>query len=362
MPPPTVAVTESVAERIPIYGEYVGQTESSLYVEMRARVDGFLEKRLFEEGTLVEKGAPLFQIDAGPYKARLDRVKAQLERARAQLAKAERDVARLKPLYEQDAASQMDYDNAVAAVEEMMANVMGSEAELEEAELELSYTSIKAPMTGLIGESEVDIGGLVGSQGASLLTTIRRIDPIHVRFSITALEYLRLRQKKEALGDFEKEIPTKSSVSITLPDGTDYDIKGDVAFTAPQVNPKTGSLALRAVLSNPDGDLRPGQYTRVRLRLGWLPEAVLVPQQAVQVDLGGPYVVVVGEDQRAERRFVALGQIWEDRVVVEGGLDAGERVIVEGMHKVRPGMEVEIVSEDSDKEGGPESTTEKGVS
>ena len=251
-PPPTVIVEEVRRETVPIYTDYVGRTEASRSVEVRARVDGFLERRLFREGSLVKKGDLLFVIDPKPYEAKMRQLEAQVQRREATLAKTERDVERLGPLFERNAASRLDYDNALSAEEEARAELASAIAELEQAKLELSYTEIRAPIDGLAGARQVDIGALVGSKGASLLTTVQRTDPMWVTFNMTAEEYLGVRRKlKTADLEDDEPIAVGSLINIYLPDGSRYEYSGDIDFTDPAINPRTGTFQVRAEISNP---------------------------------------------------------------------------------------------------------------
>ncbi len=349
------------ARRVPIYAEYIGRTEASLYVEIRARVAGFLEEERFQEGTRVEAGQVLYVIDKRPYEARRDRARAVLGRAQSAGAKAERDEARLRPLHEQGAASQLDYDDAVTAVEEAKAAVEIAEADLARAELELEYTEVSAPIHGYIGESNVDIGAVVGPGGESLLAVVQRLDPIHLRFSMTALDYLTTRRKRsrqqEFLADREEtrgppgDTRMVGQILITLPDGEEYEFGGSVDFSAPEINPTTGTFSVRAVLPNPDRVLLPGMHTEVRLLQGVRRDAILVPQRALQVEQGGAFVWVVRGDGTVEHRFVLTAQFIGDEVIVDNGLEAGETVVVEGMHKLRPNTPVRIVVADAGEVG-----------
>ena len=226
----------------------------------------------------------------------------------------------------------------------MRANLLVAQAFLEEAEVELSYTRIKAPLTGLIGESRFHIGALVGAQNEYLLTSVQRVDPIWVRFNMTDRDFLSFRKRAEQQGEIPELSSQWQSVSITLPDETDYTWKGEVGFTDPQINPQTGTFAVRAVLPNPDLELRPGQFTHVRLRIGWISNALLVPQSSIQVDQSNLYVFVVTPENTVETRFVGIDQVWEDNVVVTNGLALTDIVIKEGMLKVRPGMTVVIAN------------------
>ena len=339
-----VVVARVIQQNIPIYSDFVGQTEASLYVDIRARVEGFLEDELFDEGTMVKEKQLLYKIDSRPYMARVNRLKAEVERFEALRSQAERNLARIKPLYEQNAASQKDHDEAITDFEESKANLSIANASLEEAKLELDYTSIYSPLAGLIGESRVHIGSVVGPGSESLLTRVQKTDPIHVRFSMTALEYLEFRRRAEKRGKIPELASQWESVSITLPDGTDYKWKGEVKFKDPQVNPQTGTFAIRAVIPNPELTLRPGQYTRVRLRMGWIPNAMLIPQQALQFEQGGVSISLVDNDGKVQKRFVEIGDDWKELVLIEEGLSGDENVIIEGMHKVRPGMKVKTVT------------------
>lgn len=336
-----VVVAPVEQRSIPVFGRYIATMLPSLDVEVRARVSGFLEEMSFNEGSVVKEGDVLYRIDDRPYQANLERVRAQLQRSEAALAKAKRDVARLKPLYEQDAASQLDFDNAIAAQEQAEADVAESKANLVDAELQLGYTEVRAPISGLIGASNVDIGALVGSEGESLLCTIRQIDPMFVQFHMSDLDYLNARRSKQTYLERMKADASGKSVeglvNITLPDKTDYNYRGDISFTDPQVNSNTGTFSVRAVVPNPNRVLLPGQYTRVRLRLDTIPNALVVDEKAIQIEQGGSFVMVAMPDNTVERRFLVLGTRTNGRVVVDSGLSVGEQIIVEGMHKVEHG-------------------------
>jgi membrane fusion protein (multidrug efflux system) len=350
VPPRQVVVVRAELKDFPIYGRYVGVTQASLEVEIRARVDGFVEDKLFLEGSVVNEGDVLYRIDKRSYQASVNRLKARLDHDKAALAKAGRDVERIKPLYEQNAASQLDYDNALSAEEKARASVAASQAELEEDELELSYTEIRAPIRGLVGESLVDIGALVGSGGQSLLTTVRRINPIEVRFNMSALDYLHARRRittwSEQREADEKGQFLKGFVRITLPDDSEYPYMGDVRFTDPQVNPETGTFAVHAILPNPNRELLPGQHTRVMIKLEELSDVVVIPEQTIQIEQGGANVMVVLQDNIVEQRFVMPSARMEGEVVIDSGLTAGEMVIVEGIHRVHHGQKVIPISQE----------------
>ena len=352
-PPPPAEPLEVVVELskekdFPIYGTFIGTTKASLDVQVRARVDGFIEELTFTEGSLVKEGQLLYRIDNRPYKARVKRLQANAESARAQLAKAERDVARLEPLYKQDAVSQLDLDNALSAREQADASLAAALAELNEAELEMAYTEVVSPISGLVGATRVDLGALVGSGGESLLTTVKRVDPMYVQFHMSALDYLHARQRHagyEEQRKLEEEgKAVEGKVNITLPDNSNYHYLGEVDFTDPQLDPKTGTFAVRASVPNPDRELLPGQYTQVKLILDIIPKAVIVDEKMIQVEQGGTYVMVAMPDGTAERRFIITGARHEGDVVVDSGLATGEMIICEGMHKVRHGQKIRTIS------------------
>ncbi|MCC4831445.1 efflux RND transporter periplasmic adaptor subunit [Shewanella sp. 10N.7] len=340
---PKLVVVEQVnTVTVPLYGNYVGVTKASLDVEVRARVDGFVEGKSFIEGSAVKEGALLYSIDNRPYLAVVNRLKANVESQQSVLDKSKRDVERLKPLYEQDATSQLDFDNAISILSQARSSLAASKAELEEAELELSYTEIRSPISGLVSRSEVDIGALVGSSGQSLLTRVKQVNPIYVTFNMSALDYLNARRRMTSYSaQQEAEAEGKAVegfVRITLPDNSQYRFLGDVGFTDPSVNPETGTFQVRAELPNPDRELLPGQYTNVRIKLNEVNNAIVIPQKATQVEQGGVYVMVVLPDNKVERRFIVIEHQGEMGVVVKSGLKAGELVIVEGMHRVRHGQ------------------------
>lgn len=340
--PPIVIVEKPTTENIYIHGDYVGQLTAKKKVEVRARVDGFLENMLFKEGKLVEEGELLFTIDPSQYEARVNRANAQLAQAKAATAKAERDVKRLKPLYEQNAASQLDLDNAIAALEKEKANIMMYEAELQQAQLELSFTKVRSPLSGYIGERQVDIGTLVGSKGASLLTSVFQTDTVFVHFHMTALDYLKSKNYNVDLTSADTlHRGFKPTVSVTKADRTEYPLKGIVDFTNPQVDSKTGTFTLRAEIPNPDRELLPGQFTRVKVLLNVIEDALLVPKKSIIVEKGGEFVYVMRPDSTIEKRYIQTGDELKTSVVVIRGLLANELLVTEGIHKLDHGIKIQ---------------------
>lgn len=340
---PVVAVEEVETDDVSIYGEYVGRVNAHQFVEVRARVEGYLEKMLFEEGTYVEKGQTLFIIDPLLYKANVESARARLNKAKAQALKAERDLSRIKPLYEENAASQLDLDNAVAAYETSHADVVIGEADLTQAEMVLGYTAVKSPISGYISERNADIGTLVGPGGKSLLATVVKTDTVRIDFSMTALDYLRSKDRNINIGQKDSTKNWDSYVTVTLADGREYPYKGLVDFTDPQVDPATGTFSVRAEMPNKDRELLPGQFTRVKMLLDVRENAVVVPSRALEIEKGGAYIFVVRPDSVVERRYVEIGPEVDNNTVIERGLAKGEKIVVEGFHKLNAGMKVNPV-------------------
>ena len=347
---PVVQVEPAETDDIELYGEYVGRIRAQQFVEIRARVEGFLEKMLFEEGTYVKKGQPLFIIDPKLYEARVNKAKAQLNKDKALELKADRDLKRIRPLYEQNAASQLDLDNAIASYESATASVAMSEADLTQAQMTLGYTSVQSPIAGYISERNADIGTLVGPSGKSLLATVVKSDTVRVDFSMTALDYLRSKARNVNLGHRDSTRKWDPYITVTLADGSEYPYRGLVDFADPQVDPQTGTFSVRAEMANPDHILLPGQFTKVRLLLDVREDAVVVPSKAIEIEKGGAYIYVVRPDSIVEKRFVETGPEWGNNIVVERGLVRGEDIVVEGYHKLQHGMKVEPVAPRRDEE------------
>lgn len=340
---PVVQVTPVVQEDVEIYGEYVGRVRAQQFVEVHARVEGYLENMLFEEGTYVEKGQTLFVINRGQYKAKADRAKAQLQKDEAQEQQAKRQLERIRPLYEQNAASRLDLDNAVAAYETAKAAVEMSKADLSQAELELGYTTVTSPLSGHISERHVDVGTLVGPGNKSLLATIVKSDTVLVDFSMTSLDYLNSKERNVEIGQQDTTRSWQPNVTVTLADNTIYPYKGLVDFAEPQVDPHTGTFSVRAELPNPSRELLPGQFTKVKLLLDVRENATVVPAKAIIMEKGGAYIYVLRQrDSTVEKRFIELGPEFENNIVVERGLEPGELIVDEGYHKLSAGAKVRV--------------------
>ena len=340
---PTVVVAPASQKGVAIYGEYVGRVRAQQFVEVRARVEGYLEQMLFAEGTYVNKNQVLFVINQDQYKAKAERARAQLKKDKAQALKAKRDLERIRPLYEQNAASQLDLDNAIAAYETAEALVGMSKSDLDQAELELGRTVVRSPIAGHISERHVDLGTLVGPGAKSLLASVVKSDTVLVDFSMTALDYLKSKERNVLLGQKDSTRSWQPSVTITLADNTVYPHKGLVDFAEPQVDPRTGTFSVRAEMPNPNRVLLPGQFTKVKLLLDVREHSTVVPKKSVIIEKGGAYIYVMRRDSIVERRFIELGPEIQNQVVVERGLAANENIVIEGFHKLTPGMKVKPV-------------------
>ncbi len=334
-PLPAVVVAEVVRKTVPIYSEFVAQTDARETVEIRARVQAFLEAQHFTEGTIVKKNQLLFTLDKREYQAKLLQAKAELEIALARLGKAETDERRLKPLAERRAVPQQDYDNAAANLLAARASVSAARANVVAAELDLSYTTIRSPIAGLIGKRLVAPGNLVGKGEATLLDTVSSIDPIRVNATISEAEYLRFFARRK------EQDPGSRSLELILADGSIYPYKGKLVIIDRAVDQKTGTLNIAAEFPNPEGQLRPGQFGRVRAVAEVARDAILVPKRAVQEIQGMKAVLVVGADDMVALRTIQPGETVGDLLIVREGLEPGERVIVDGIQKARPGSKVQ---------------------
>lgn len=340
---PVVSVDTVRTRNVEIYGEFPGRIRAQQFVEVRARVEGYLEKMMFEEGTYVKKDQILFIIDPKQYKAQVDRAEALVTKNKAMALKAERDLARIRPLFEQKASSQLDLDNAVAAYESAKADVQVSEANLTEARLALSYTTVRSPISGYISERHVDIGTLVGPGSQSLLANVVKSDTVLVEFKMTDLDYQKSKARNVNLGQKDTSRHWDPYVTITMADKSVYKYKGLVDFADPLVDAKSGTFSVRAEMPNPDRELLPGQFTNVKVLLDVRENAVAVPTKAIIIEKSGSFIFVLKHDGIVEKRFIQTGPEVENTTVVERGLNPGEVIVVEGEHKLSHGMKVEAV-------------------
>lgn len=345
-----IVLVESVGkDHIGIYGDYVGMIRATRNVEVHARVEGYLEKMTFSEGKQVAQNEPLFYINNVQYKARLEKAKAQLKKDEAQASKAARDLERIKPLYEQNAASRLDLDNAIAANDIAIANVAMSKADLEQAQLEFNYTVVRSPISGYISERYVDVGTLVGKSNSSLLARVVKRDTVTVDFKLTALDYLRSQRRNVHIGDVDTTRWWQPTVTVTLADNSVYSEEGVVDFASPQVDPKTGTFGVRADLPNPNQILLPGQFTRVKLLLDVLEDVIVVPRKAVTIEKGGAFIYVVRPDSVAEKRYIETGPEQGNNIVVTRGLSENENIVIEGTQKLVHGQKALARTEEEQK-------------
>ena len=344
MTPPTVKVVEVIQQDIPITEDFVGQTYGLYDIAIRARVEGFLEKIYFQEGTQVNKGQLLYTIDPQPFEANVAGVQGQVAEANTMLVKAESDLNRIRPLAKIDAVSQSDLDAAVAQRDAAKASVDAAEAALRLARIELGYTRIYSPITGIIGKTEAYPGDFVG-RGFSdvVLNEVSRIDTILVNFHMPEEQYLRIARpiltgEKQAGTRWKKEY---EGLKLILADGSLYPEKGEVKFINRQVNPTTGTILLQAAFANPDFILRPGQFAKVAAVIDVIPDGILIPQRCVQEVQGVYSVFVVKEDQTLEYREIEVGPTFQTSFwIVEKGLVPGEQVVYEGLQRAKSGMKV----------------------
>ncbi len=348
MPPPEVAVVTVEPRSLPVTFEYTGQTAGSREVEVRARVTGILVSRNFTEGAPVKKGQSLYSIDPAPFEAALARAEADVAAAEAREQQARRNAARLRPLLAEKAVSQKESDDAASAEAIGAADVKAARARLAEARLNLGYTKVEAPASGVASRSLRSEGSLVSGPDV-LLTTVMQVDPIWVNFGIPDNEQARLQKDVDA-GRLVLPKDGRFEVALRLSDGSIYSRTGKVNFSDVRISPATGTREARAELPNPEGALRPGQFARVILKGAARPNAVAVPQRAVLEGPQGKFVYVVSEKNLAEPRPVEVGEWAGDSWILSSGLKAGERVIVDGVMKIGPGAPVRIAEKPQARE------------
>jgi len=335
-PPPDVLVTDVVQKDVPIYTEWVGTTDGNINAQIRARIRGYLQTRNYTEGTMVRTGDLLFVIDPRPYQAALDQAKGELGRAEASLTKAQQDVTRYTPLAAEGAISQQELDNAVQAQRAGKAAVAAARATVEKAQLDLDWTQLKSPIDGIAGISIAQIGDLVSEN--TVLTTVSQVDPIKVSVPISEQEYLRFAPAIQLDGSGQR--PTKPTLELILADGSVHRERGTASVVNRQVDIKTGTMMIVTLFPNPGSLLRPGQYAKVRAPVDTRVGALLVPQRAVQEMQGTYQVAVVGADNKVAMRTVKAGPRVGNMWVIDEGIKPGERVVVEGLQKVRDGVTV----------------------
>ncbi|WP_322054823.1 efflux RND transporter periplasmic adaptor subunit [Paraburkholderia bannensis] len=340
---PEVGVVTVQTSTVPVVTELPGRTNAFLVAQVRARVDGIVLRREFTEGSVVKAGQRLYKIDPAPYIATLNNAKATLAKAKANLVTQNALVARYKVLVSANAVSKQDYDNAVAAQGQAQADVDAGKAAVDTAQINLGYTDVLSPITGKVGISQVTPGAYVQASAATLLSTVQQMTPMYVDLTQSSLDGLRLRREVEE-GRLKTNGPDAAKVTLVLEDGRNYAQQGKLQFTDVTVDQTTGSVTIRALFPNPDNVLLPGMFVRARIDEGTNDHAILVPQIGVQHDQKGQAtVMVVNAQNKVELHPVvtsaSIGQDW----VVDSGLNAGDRVIVQGTEKVKPGVQVKAV-------------------
>ncbi|GMV92661.1 MAG: hypothetical protein AMXMBFR82_24390 [Candidatus Hydrogenedentota bacterium] len=329
-------------ETVPVAYEFVGVTEASKLVEVRARIQGFLETRDFDEGAYIEQGAKLFTIDPRSFQADQQIAVARVEQAETRLNLAGQEVERLRSVKVPGAIAETDLDQALAEQADAAASLRLAKAQLAKAELELSYTTVEAPLTGFIGKAEKEIGSLVDASANSLLTVMRQVDPIYVSFQVSEREYLRYEREVRDNEIVLAEGIDAPYLEVTLLDGSVYPEKGVIDFESAAID-KTGTVELRATLPNADKHLKAGQFVKVHIRGYVRPDTLTVPQRAVSQSPQGSYVYRVDDSNTAQFQIIEPGPWAADDWIVFNGLTAGDRVVVEGLVKVQPGITVNPV-------------------
>ncbi|MCL2830114.1 MAG: efflux RND transporter periplasmic adaptor subunit [Betaproteobacteria bacterium] len=351
--PPEVTVLAVQAREIPAEVEYVAQTQSSRQVEVSTRVAGFLDRRVYTEGAFVKEGEVMFLIDRKPFEAKLAYAKAALSQREAAWETARANLARVRPLAEQDALSKKDLDDAVGNEKANAAEVEAARAQVLQAELDLSYTTIKAPVSGLSSFARRQEGSYLPAMGQeSLLTYVARLDPMRVVFSLSESELLKLREEVQS-GRLKVPENNNYQVELKLADGTIYEHRGHITFTDASFSPESGTYLIRADVENPKAVLLPGQFVRARLIGAVWPNAIAIPQSAVQQGAKGSFAWVVGKDSKVEIRPVEVGAWHGDDWIVTSGLAAGDRVITSGGGpKLAPGVAVKVADAPDAAQGG----------
>jgi len=351
-PPPTVEVVPVEQKDVPVFGEWIGTLDGLVNADVRAQVTGYLQNQGYKEGAFVKKGQLLFQIDPRPFQAALDQAQGQLQQARAMLANAQAiqgrtdlDVKRYKPLAQEQAASQQDLDNAVqnnlaaiASVETAKAQIKTSEAAVETTKINLDFTRLVAPIDGIAGQAQLQVGALV-APGSGIVTSISTVDPIKVYFTVSEPQYLGWRKRFPS--ETSREAADRAlRLQLILADGSTYAHEGAFSFADRQIDEGTGAIRIAGLFPNPDNILRPGGYAKVRAVIRMQPDALLVPERAISELQGGYQVAVVGHDNKIEIRTIKTGEAFGSQRIVDEGLKPGERIVAEGIQKVRPGMQV----------------------
>ncbi|WP_321908222.1 MULTISPECIES: efflux RND transporter periplasmic adaptor subunit [unclassified Paraburkholderia] len=356
---PEVTVMTVVAQDTPVDLEFTAQTQSSREVEIRARVDGFLDRRMYTEGDKVRAGQVLFLMDPKPFQASLQTARGELAQQEARLTVAQQNLARVKPLAAQQALSQKDLDDAIGNEKQARAAVISAQGQVETAELNLGYTTIKSPLDGLASYARQQDGSYLIANSSGLLTFVYQLDPIWVNFSISENEMLKFQDQISA-GKLLFPPHSEFVVAVELADGTEFPQHGTISFANPAFSTDTGTFLVRASLANPKGTLRPGQFVRARVSGAVRPNAILVPQRAVLQGAKSHFVWVVDNQSKARQRVVEVGDWNGDNWFINDGLKAGERIVVDGAIRVVPEVPLKIAGTLPSTQSGGKTIVEKG--
>lgn len=356
-PVPEAGYVVLTTQEVPLEVELAGRTTAFETSDVRPQVNGIVKARRFVEGSVVKQGQTLYEIDPSVYQAAVAQAQANVANSQAQLTAAEAKAQRYKPLADIEAVSKQDYTDAVAAAKQAAAQLAQNRAALQSAQINLRFTKVPAPISGRIGRSLVTTGALVTNGQATALTTIERLDPMYVDIQQSSADVLKLRQELSRGG----VTPSGTNVELILEDGSRYPLTGHLEFAEAIVDPNTGSVTLRARFPNPQGLLLPGMFVRARFSQATAPNAILVPQAAVSRDpRGEATVVVIGPDNKAQLRTVTTSQTVGDKWLVTSGVAAGDRVVTEGLDRVRPGAVVRPVPAGSPERAGPAAGQRQG--
>jgi membrane fusion protein, multidrug efflux system len=362
-PPPVVSVAAAAQRDVPVYDDYAGTLQAYVSADARARVEGFLLEQHYTEGSFVKTGQLLFVIDPKPFEAAKIQAEGNLAQAKAEFEKAAADVARDRPLVAKQAVSQQDLDHAVSAKDSAMGQVLAAEGALRTAILNLGYTRVVAPVDGIAGIAQVRIGNLVGQGEPTLLTTVYQVDPMRMVWSLPERDYIDLAAR---IAEFERTEghdgvvpPEARGLKLVLANGDLFPYEGRVTIVGGPVDPATGTLTVQVLFPSPDRLLRPGQYGRLRVKHD-IKQAVVVPQRALGQEQGQDQVAVVGPDDKIEMRSVKLGPTSGAFVVVESGLKPGERIVIDGIDKVKLQAGQPMTTKPADTSALPMGSTETG--
>ncbi len=337
---PEVEVMEVRSDSVIVYGEYDGLIRAHRFVEINARVDGYLQEIAYVEGSHIDKGQTLFLIDQGTYKADVMRAEANLKKAVAEADKARRDLERIRPLYEKNAASQLDLDNAEVAYEAAKAEVKGCQADLNTAEITLGYTTVRAPISGYISGKTPDIGTFVGPSGKSLLATIEKTDSVKVEFEISAPEYFKGKSRVIKILNNDTTKMWRSYVTLSLSDGSVYPHAGTVDFASPSVDPEKGTFDVSALVPNPDHNLLPGERARIRVYLDMGMPTIAIPTGAVSMKCDSAFVTVLDAENHLQKRYVETGMEFGPKVIINSGLKPGDVIAAVMQDSIPAGTKV----------------------